>query len=242
MKIFGVNISYTNYDSILKEFGQCIDNNSKLIATYVTAASLLEIKKDQNLYKIYNSFDIVHSDGIGVYLAFKLLRTDNNSIKRMTGSDLYPILMDRAIKNNWSFYFFGERNETLEKISNIHTKLKIAGKHPGYNFIDNKVVDDINSAKPDILIIGLGAPIQEKWVVRNKDRLNAKIIICVGQGIRVFSGEKDRGTKLLQKIGLEWFVRLCCEPRRLWRRYIIGIPLFIYYIIKEKISPRDYAS
>jgi N-acetylglucosaminyldiphosphoundecaprenol N-acetyl-beta-D-mannosaminyltransferase len=176
----------------------------------------------------------VHPDGIGVFLASKFLYGKNGFTKRITGSDFYIELIKGSLKNNWSFFFFGDTDETLSKISKTNPDLFVKGFCNGFNFNNDKLIKDINTAKPDILIVGLGSPKQEDWIVTNRDNVNAKVIVAVGDGIKVFAGTKKRGTKLVRILGLEWFVRLINEPKRLWKRYLIGIPLFIFRILYYK--------
>ncbi|MEO8231852.1 MAG: WecB/TagA/CpsF family glycosyltransferase [Ignavibacteriota bacterium] len=184
-------------------------------------------------------FDVVHPDGIGVYLASKFLYGVNGLKERITGSDFYIELIQEGIKNSWSFYFFGDKEETLNRISVVNPQLTILGFSEGYNFITENILKNIENLKPDILIVGLGSVKQEKWITENKQSIHAKVIIAVGDGTKVFAGNKKRGPKLIQMIGFEWLIRLFFEPKRLWKRYLVGIPLFILRIIKYKLSKQQ---
>ena len=113
-----------------------------------------------------------------------------------------------------------------------HTDIVIAGYNNGFAYENDKLLGMINKSKPDILVVGMGSPKQEEWIMNCKGNLDVKIIIAVGDGIKVFSGTKKRGPKVIQKLGLEWLVRLFFEPKRLWKRYLIGIPLFFIRLIK----------
>ncbi len=146
------------------------------------------------------------------------------------------MLIKEGIKRNWSFFFFGHDNDTLEKIHTVYPDLNIKGFSEGYNFDTESVVNQINNSKINILVAGLGFPKQEKWIYENKNKINANVIIAVGDGIKVFSGTKVRGSVILRKIGLEWFVRMITNPAKYWRRYLIGNPVFLYRIIKTKLS------
>jgi len=101
----------------------------------------------------------------------------------------------------------------------------------GYSFSDEKVIDKINTSGSDILIIGLSCPVQEKWMHKNKDKVNCKVILAVGDGIKVFSGDKIRGPAFMRKFGFEWLVRMFTEPGKNFRRYLLGIPVFIRRVI-----------
>lgn len=212
-----------------------ISSGSKLSVTYCNANIVNCICNDESLLPVINSFDIIHPDGIGVYFASKFLFGPEALDNRFSGSDYYQFLIDHAIKFNWSVFFFGHDVITLEKIGLKHPLLRIAGYHSGYGFRDEVVISEINGVKPDILIVGLGFPKQEKWISKNLSRIDCKAVIAAGDGIKVFAGTKIRGPKILRSIGLEWFVRFLSNPIRYFHRYIIGNPLFLYRIIKLKI-------
>jgi len=228
----GISIINSNYSELLEIIDSSVKTKAEIEITYANFHTLNQIV-DQNLSDLYNSFTIVHSDGIGIYLAIKLLF--KNNISRITGSDFYRELIDYSIENKIRLFFFGDTPETLEMLRK-RNDLRIVGTASGYSFSSEKVVDEINIANPDILIVGLGSPKQEKWISNNKDKITTNIIISVGDGIKLFAKTKKRGFSIIQKLGFEWLIRLINEPKRLWKRYLIGIPLFIFRIIKLKLT------
>jgi len=184
--------------------------------------------------------DILHPDGIGVFLASKFMYGKNGFKTRITGSDFYQELIRSSITNHWSLFFLGDTDQTLNLNQNVHSQLIIKGYQNGFNFNNTELINRINEVKPDILIVGLGSPKQEEWMIYNKKKINTHVIIAVGDGIKVFSGTKKRGAKVLRILGFEWLVRLINEPSRLWKRYLIGIPVFIYRVINVKIKSYWY--
>ncbi len=220
------NVSYAELQSIVNE---SITSGSKLAVTYANANTINLIYKDKSLCGLLNSFDIIHPDGAGIYFASKFLRSGFK--ERITGSDFYPLLAEQCITAKLKLFFFGHNTKTLSKIKEKYPGLDICGMAEGYNYTDKEVIDSINNSKPDILVIGLSSPKQEKWLNTNKDNLTFKAAICVGDGIKVFAGEKKRGPVVLQKIGLEWTARLLRNPVKYFNRYVIGNPLFLYRII-----------
>jgi len=176
---------------------------------------------------------------MGIFLTSRFLYGNNGFPSRITGSDFYVELIKHSIKNNWSFFFLGDKETTLNKISLASPGIIIKGLYNGYNLNNEELVDNINITKPDILIVGMGSPKQEEWIIKNKDQIITKVIIAVGDGIKIFAGIKRRGPKIIQLAGLEWFVRLIFEPKRLWKRYLIGIPLFIYRLFKYKFTSQQ---
>ncbi len=237
-EFFGIKISRLNEDSFLGIFRKSIEGGIKIKIAYANVNSLNKIYSDDNLKTIYNSFDIIHPDGIGIYKASEFLAKGKGLSYRLTGSDFYEALINESVKNGWSYFFFGHDNETLEKIQIKNPELKISGLQEGYNYNKENVIEKINKADPDIIIIGLSCPIQEKWIYENSGRIKFRVIIAVGDGIKVFAGNKIRGPLFLRKAGLEWLVRFCTNPVTNFRKYILGNPLFIYRVFKEKVKSR----
>lgn len=234
--IFGLDIDKTNYSSLLSRIFFAVEKNQKISIAYANVNTLNDLFNNPPLQKIISSFDIIHPDGIGVYFASRILHGNKGCIKRMTGSDFYPILISEGIKRKWSFFFFGHDKNTLEKIHAVLPDLMITGFCEGYDFNTESVISQINNSNTNIVITGLGFPKQEKWIYENKDKLKCSVIIAVGEGIKVFSGTKTRGSKFIQMLGLEWFIRLITNPFKYWKRYLVGNPLFLYRIIKLKLS------
>ncbi len=239
INLFGVNVTKINYYDLLTEIEERRINNKLLTISYVTVNSINLIIHHRALLDKFNSFDIVHPDGIGTFLCSKYLYGQNGFNKRFTGSDFYPQLLNLAKENGWKLFFFGGDNKTTllihEKLQNIIDVETISG----FGFNNDIVLQKINAFNPDVLLVGLGCPLQEKWIQQNKNHLRVKIILAVGEGLKVFAGNKKRGSKIIQNLGFEWLVRLITEPKKMWRRYLIGIPLFIFRVIKYKVSLRN---
>ncbi len=233
LNIFKVRLCKVLYSDLINFINETI-NKKSIIVTGCNVNTINILLSNKRFEKILSEFDIIHPDGIGIYLASKFLYGQKGFSSRFTGSDFYFYLINAAIKNNWSVFFFGDEEETLKLINKNTPTLNIAGFCNGFDYDNNDLILMINNSNPDILIVGLGSPKQERWIIENKKNIHSKVIIAVGDGIKVFAGIKKRGPKYIQKIGLEWFVRFLYEPKRLWKRYFIGIPLFIYRVLKLK--------
>ena len=235
IEILGVKISNIDDEELLTMIESSINENRKLYISYANANSVNLSHKNHNFKKHLNSFDVVHPDGIGVYLASKMLSTNRLKI-RFSGSDFYPKLIERSLDHNWKIFFFGHRNDVLQKIKVSNPGINICGFAEGYNFDPVKIVKQINDTAPDILIIGLGQPLQEEVMSFYKDFISCNVFMVVGDGIKVFAGQKIRGPVFMRKIGLEWLIRLLSNPFKYWKRYLLGNPLFLYRIIRAKLS------
>lgn len=237
ININGIPVAVIDYTGLLEQIRISLESDEKLHVTYATAHTINLLRNNSEGRNYFSNFNIIHPDGIGIYLAGKLLNKKGFPAK-ITGSDFYPLLSDYCVKNNVSVYFFGDKIETLERIKSNMPGLKVAGFLPGYDYIETDVVENINSAQPDIVIVGLGQPNQEKFIAEYSNKINNKVFICAGDGIKVFAGTKVRGPKFASKLGLEWIFRLINNPVKMFGRYIIGNPVFIYQLIKQKIKSK----
>jgi N-acetylglucosaminyldiphosphoundecaprenol N-acetyl-beta-D-mannosaminyltransferase len=236
VNILSVVLHNLSYSEILHSIQLSVQNQNQIAICYVNVNSInLSVIKD-NIKNLFSEFNIVHADGFGVFLGSRILYGKNGLAHRLSGSDLYERLIIDSKRFDYKLFFFGDRNETLNQIKIKHPQLNVVGTQNGFEFDSTSVISNITQNDPDILIVGLGTPKQEEWIVQNKQELKVSVIISVGDGIKVFSGTKRRGPKIIQIIGLEWLVRLFFEPKRLWKRYFIGIPLFIFRVIKYKFT------
>jgi exopolysaccharide biosynthesis WecB/TagA/CpsF family protein len=232
--LLGIQLHNVSYSEILNTIQRTIQNQSQIIISYANLNSINLSYTNEGIKNLFPKFDIVHPDGFGVYLGLKILFGKESPANRMNGSDLYGSLIQYGREHNYNFFFFGDEDITLNLIKSNWPELNVVGTQNGFNFDDSSLITKINQSNADILIVGLGTPKQEKWIVQNRKSINSKAIIAVGDGIKVFSGTKRRGPKIIQQLGFEWAIRLFFEPNRLWKRYFIGIPLFIFRVIKFK--------
>ena len=239
LNILNLEISKILYSDLLNLIVKAIYKGEQITITYANASTINLTLKDPKFKNALGNIDYIHPDGIGVYLSSKFIYGANGFKNKITGSDFYTELIKLSKEKKYSFFFFGDKDKTLEKISVVNPDLKIKGFQNGFHYLNTDIIESINSSFADILLVGLGSPKQEEWIVQNRFMINPKVIIAVGDGIKVFAGTKKRGPKIFQKLALEWIVRLFFEPKRLWKRYIIGIPLFTFRIIKFKFSLKN---
>lgn len=236
LELLGINFNKLSYEEILDAIQLSVSTRKQLTICYANVNSINLSISEVKVTQLLSEFNIVHPDGFGVFLGSKILYGKDGLNYRLNGSDLYHRLINDCKNYNYKLFFFGDKNETLNQIKIKHTQLNVVGMQTGFEFDSISTLNKINQSGPDILIVGLGSPKQEEWIIANRDKINTNVIISVGDGIKVFAGTKKRGPKLLQMLGLEWLVRLYFEPKRLWKRYFIGIPLFIFRVIKLKLS------
>jgi len=163
-------------------------------------------------------------------------------LRKIVSTDLLEKILDDAVRGKKKIYFFGGKPGTIELLSILlqdrYPDICIAGISEGYRFNSKDVIDTVNKSEADILFVGLGAGRQEKWILEHCNKINAKIIMSVGGWFSFLSGEKKRAPKFMQKIHFEWFYRLTTEFPTVWKRYIFGVPKFIYRVLSGKIILR----
>lgn len=210
----------------------------------VNAHCLNLLRKDERLRRFFRQAEVVFSDGAGVILGARIL--GRRIPGRITYADWLPSLAVLAETENLSLFFLGSRpgvaEEAARKLTKQHPRLTISGALDGYfdhrsDSSDNeRILRTINAASPDILLLGMGMPLQERWLMENRERLNVRVALTGGAVFDYVAGELRRGPKILTDNGFEWLARLAIEPRRLWRRYLIGNPIFIFRVLRQRLQ------
>ena len=225
-----------DFASYFKEVKKDLKIYKKRFIVTVNPETLMMTKKDEDIKNLLMSEKTsLVADGIAVVKASKWVGV---SIKeRITGIELTEKLLDEANKNGYSIYLFGAKTEIIEKlVVNIkcdYPKIKIAGYSNGYVTDKDKVMEKIIKAKPDICLLALGIPMQEKLIYKYFDKFKKGVFIGVGGSFDVLSGTKKRAPKLFIKLNLEWLYRIICEPERLVRFYKYNVK-FLFKVLKDR--------
>lgn len=204
------------------------------------AEIMMAAQRDPELKEIMKKADMLAADGAGVVLASKLL--GRPVPEKVSGVDLVREVFRAYAADGLSCYLFGAKpgvaQEAADRIKAEYPGLVIAGFHDGY-FTDEEeaeIISDINRSSPDILLVALGAPKQEKWIFNRLGRLNAKVCIGVGGTIDILSGRVRLCPDFFRRHGLEWLYRLYKEPRR--ARRMLDIPRFMLRILYARVTGR----
>ncbi|MEA4848878.1 MAG: WecB/TagA/CpsF family glycosyltransferase [Clostridiaceae bacterium] len=229
IEIVGIKIDNVNMDEAAALMEGFLDADGCSTVFTPNSEILLEAVKDREFESILNSGRLVVPDGIGVVIASRFYGTPVK--ERVAGFDLMMRLMGIADSRGRSIYLLGGREDVAEeaaiKLTEGYGRLNIAGTRNGYFGDDEEenIINEINNSKADILLAALGAPKQEKFIYKHRDRLKVKIAMGVGGSLDVLSGKVKRAPEFYQKAGLEWLYRLVREPRRIIR--VMRIPKFI---------------
>lgn len=199
------------------------------------------------LRAIINDADLVYVDGSGIRVAAAML--GGWLPARMTGADWIHDLCARAVTEELSLFLLAGRpgiaGRAKKKLEDDHPGLKVAGTHHGYLVGDaeanEEALSEIDRTRPDIVIVGMGTPTQEEWIHAHFDRIEAPVVWGVGALFDFVTGEVKRGPRWMLDSHLEWAARLWVEPKRLWRRYLVGNALFLGRVFLQRLrrSPKS---
>ena len=218
----------------------------KLLINTINAHSYNTALKDKIFAEALIKGNVLIPDGISIVKACKWLKAKSQPQERIAGWDLFEFEMNRLNQKGGKCFFMGSSEKVLNLIkkraSVDYPNIQIETYSPPYKLEfseeDNKkIIDAINQADPDLLWIGMTAPKQEKWTYTHWNELNIHCHVgTIGAVFDFFAGTVERAPFWWQEHGLEWLYRLIKEPKRMWRRYIIGNTLFLKNIIKEKCN------
>ena len=216
----------------------------KLLINTVNAHSYNTARKDSLFAEALMNGDVLIPDGVSIVKACKWIKAKSQPKERIAGWDLFSFEMEKLEKKGGTVMFMGSSQKVLDLIvkraAEVYPYLKVVTYSPPYkpefSDEDNKaIIDAINAANPDLLWIGMTAPKQEKWTYSHWKELDIHCHVgTIGAVFDFFAGTVERAPMWWQRHGLEWLYRLLKEPKRMWRRYIIGNALFLWNItLKE---------
>lgn len=214
---------------------------------FVNADCLNKSYRDAQYSTILKNANHVLPDGVGINIACKMIGRALR--ENINGTDMLPYLCRVAAREQYSIYLLGGRQGVAEKMADrieAEFAVKIAGTHHGY--FDHArgsegIVDQVNQSGADILLVAFGAPLQERWIAANRSRIKAGACLGVGGLFDFYSGTTRRAPRWLRELGLEWVYRMMQEPGRMWHRYVVGNPLFLYRVLawqaREKNTSKE---
>jgi N-acetylglucosaminyldiphosphoundecaprenol N-acetyl-beta-D-mannosaminyltransferase len=228
-------------------FGQTVAQVDRLVREripvqhcVVNASKFVLMRSDPRLRAIIAACPLVNADGQAVVWAGRALGV--RIPERVTGVDLFAALLGLAERQGYSVYFLGARSKVVEAVvlraTAIHPRLRVAGHRDGYWDSDDDVVTEIRASAPDILLVGMPSPKKEYWLAENLAALDVPFSMGVGGSFDVFAGYVRRAPVWMQRCGLEWLYRFFQEPRRMWKRYLLGNMTFVWMVAEELVDRR----
>ena len=244
INVLGVGVDPLTVEELHERMLGFVENGDHALVLHANAHGLNLACSDERLRGFFNGAQLVFCDGAGVMLAARLL--GQGIPERITYADWTWKLAAFAEERGLSLFFLGARPGVAEKAARrleyCFPKLRIAGAEHGYfdrtpgSPENEAVIKKINAARPDVLLVGFGMPLQEFWLAENWEKVDANVALTGGAVFDYVSGELRRGPRFLIDHGLESVARLIIEPRRMWRRYVVGNPLFLLRVLKQRLG------
>ncbi|MFQ3599564.1 MAG: WecB/TagA/CpsF family glycosyltransferase [Chloroherpetonaceae bacterium] len=240
LEVMGVKIDNLSMEETLRLIEEKILEGTPVQHVVVNAAKVVEANKNPELKAIIESCEIINVDGQAVVWASRILGKPLK--ERVAGIDLMQALVERASQKKWGVYFFGAKQEVLDKVIARYQRefptLRIAGVRNGYYKPEEEmtIAHEIAQSGAQILFVAISSPKKEIFLNKYLNIMNVPFVMGVGGSFDVVAGLTKRAPLWIQKLGLEWLFRFLQEPRRMWRRYIIGNAEFIWLVLKYKFK------
>jgi N-acetylglucosaminyldiphosphoundecaprenol N-acetyl-beta-D-mannosaminyltransferase len=240
--ILKLKVNTLSFNDVIKKIFNWTSRDSSKVIFLSNVHMCMEVYDKKNYRQIINSSDLTLPDGRPIYWILKLM--GNKSVDHIRGYDLTEKICELASQKFIPVGFFGSTITNQSKIKknlklrfpNLKIQYQDCPLHGEIAEFDNKNhINDINKSKIKILFVGLGCPKQEAWIIKHKQDLNC-VIIGVGAVFDFLAKTKKNAPRLFQILGLEWVFRLCSEPKRLFKRYLLANPRFLILILSYFIS------
>lgn len=238
-EMFDISVQTAPPADLLRRILAFAKEGGRRRVSYVNAHVLNQSFSNPELRHALQASDLVYCDGYGVRLAAKLIGLPVPH--RMTGADWIWGVAALCQQSGRSLYLLGSEpgasSEAAAGLRRWYPRLDVQGTHHGFFEIGSphseRVLEHISEHRPDILLVGMGTPQQELWVERNFDRIDAGVVWTVGALFDYIAGRTARAPHWMSDHGFEWIFRLAVEPRRMWRRYLLGNPAFLLRVMAE---------
>lgn len=244
-EILGVYVSVINLSDAIYILRQWISDKANNYVCVTPAHALMDCHRDKQVRSVYNHAGLVTPDGMAIVWILKLL--GHKQVGRVYGPDLMNELCRVSLQTGYKHFFYGNTDAVLsdlkDKLEEKYPGIQIAGSiAPPFRELtvqeDEEICKQISASGADILWVGLGSPKQELWMYHHQGKIDVPVMIGVGAAFDFLSGNIPQAPRWIQRSGLEWFYRFLQEPRRLWKRYLLGYPRFVVLIMIELFKKR----
>jgi len=242
VKLFDCEVAALNMEETIEEIEHRIERREKTQHVVINAGKVVLMEKDEKLKEIIKTCPIINADGQSIVWASKLKGTPVP--ERVAGIDLMENLIKLSARKGYKIYFFGAKEEVVKKVLEVYKEkypnLNIAGYRNGY-FTDAdmpSIIEDMKNSKADILFVAFSSPKKEYWLAKYMDAIDIPFCMGVGGSFDVIAGRTKRAPLWMQKSGLEWYYRFQQEPRRMFKRYLVGNIKFINSTMKDITEKR----
>jgi N-acetylglucosaminyldiphosphoundecaprenol N-acetyl-beta-D-mannosaminyltransferase len=249
-ELCGVRVDALSIVDLERLIAQAVADARQIVIGHHNLHSVRLVADDARMRAFYEQAEWVHVDGMGIVAMARLLGLPLRPADRVTYVDLVTPLLQAAQGHGWRVAFLGWRPEVVERARTVLSARYPALEqfyHHGYfdpspgGAEDARVVATINAFAPDLLLVGMGMPRQEHWILEHRPLLKAPAILPAGACLDYVAGAVPTPPRVLGRTGLEWLYRLLCEPRRLWRRYLVE-PWFVALLLARELADRAAVS
>lgn len=241
--ILGVRTNASSFEEAIQTHLRWAKDERRRYVSTATAYTLVMAAQNPPIMTALNAADSVTADGMPIVWLQR--RSGERHAERVYGPDLMRAVCRESAQHGIQHFFYGGLpgipEKLAERLQACYPDLRVAGTHSPAGDVLHAMpqattVALLNTAKPDIIWVGLGSPKQDLWMHAYRDHLNAPLLIGVGAAFDFLSGTKPQAPKWMQRSGFEWFYRLLTEPRRLGKRYIVYNARFVYLLMRASLS------
>ena len=236
--ILNTYVNALSMDETVAEVEGIVERGVPTQHVVINASKVNLMEADPQLREIVNACPLINADGASIVMAAKELGVP--LAERVTGIDLFLRLVELAAKKGWGIYLFGAKEEVVQKVGQIFEEafpgIRIVGRRNGYFSEEEEpaIVAEMAASGADLMFVAFSSPKKEYWVHKYLDQVGVPFVMGVGGSFDVVAGVTDRAPQWMQDHGLEWFYRFVQEPRRLWKRYVVGNAKFVALVRKYK--------
>lgn len=241
--LLGIQISTLKFNEVIALIAEAIRDNQQLAISPSPVYTVMQGYERADVRAALNA-NIATPDGMPVVWALRLM---GHRAERVYGPDVMQAVCARSIPEGWRHYFYGGTEDVLkllvEHLQNTYSGLHVVGaESPPFRELtlaeNESALTRINDSQAEIVWVGLGSPKQDLWMAKHREKLNAPVLIGVGAAFDFFAGRVKQAPRWMQRSGLEWLFRLWNEPSRLWRRYLIYNPKFVFCVLRQLLGWR----
>jgi N-acetylglucosaminyldiphosphoundecaprenol N-acetyl-beta-D-mannosaminyltransferase len=245
--VLGVGISLINMGLALNRLDRWIQGHERQYVSVCTVHTVMECRRDERLRRIVNGAGMTTPDGMPLVWLSRL--AGHVFVSRVYGPDLMLAELAASPEAGRSHFFYGGRTGVAERLAGAMRDrfpgVRIAGTlappvGTAEELCNPQTAALINAAKPDVVWVGISSPKQEYWMACMRPLLDAPVLIGVGAAFDFHTGTVRQAPRWMQRSGLEWLFRLVQEPRRLWRRYLVDNPWFLFELARQKLGLKHY--
>lgn len=240
LEILGIPFARHTSTEALARIEQLYEREEPAFVAHANVHTVNLARGDDAYHLILRSADMVLNDGKGVMLGARLL--GSSFPEDLNGNTMTPLVIERAAMRGWPVFLLGARPGVPEELASVlrarHPELSITGTHHGHfgPTGEDAIVAQIRAADTGLLLVGMGNPHQERFLARRLRDTGARLGIGVGAYFDFVTGNVPRAPGWMNEVGLEWLFRLVQEPKRMWRRYLIGNPAFVARVLRQRFA------